>query len=173
MRGVGRCLPLTIGPIFYSIEARDTIIQGTAMRKIETQRLLLRDFVETDWDAINAILSDPETTRYMHFATWTPQHRQEWLAWCLANSQLSVPDAYNWAIVLKATAETIGWFGIGSASRPIVANERDFGYVVARTRWGHGCMTEALGAMLSYEFVTLQRPYISATCDTANLPRLV
>lgn len=138
------------------------------MRVIETQRLFLREFVESDWDAINLILSDLQTTRYTHFATWTPHHRQEWFTWCLANSQLPIPDAYNWAIILKATSETIGWFGIGSASHPVIANERDFGYVLARTQWGHGYMTEALKAMIIYEFGTLQTLYISATCDTAN-----
>ncbi len=78
-----------------------TFSEGSTMRMIETERLILRDFVEADWDAVNGMLSDAEATRYMHFATWTAEKRREWLTWCLTNSQLPTPDAYNWAIVLK------------------------------------------------------------------------
>jgi ribosomal-protein-alanine N-acetyltransferase len=138
------------------------------MRVIQTERLILRDFVEADWDAVNAMLSDSEATRYMHFAQWSAEQRREWFDWCIENSQSPTPDAYNWAIVHKETAQTIGWFGIGSASRPAVDGERDFGYLLARPMWGHGYMTEALQAILPYEFDTLKTPYISATCETAN-----
>jgi len=145
-----------------------TFSEGSTMRMLETERLILRDFVEADWDAINGMLSDAEATRYMHFATWAAEKRRKWLTWCLTNSQLPTPDAYNWAIVLKTTAQTIGWFGIGGASHPGVENERDFGYLLVRRAWGHGYMTEALRAVLRYEFETLGTPYISATCETAN-----
>lgn len=138
------------------------------MRSIKTERLILRDFIETDWDAINAMLSDIEATRYMHFSTWTAEQRHSWFTWCIANSQLPAPDAYNWALVLNATSETIGWFGIGGSSHPVVENERDFGYLLARSAWNNGYMTEALNAVLHFEFETLHSPYIGATCETAN-----
>lgn len=138
------------------------------MRIIETERLLLRDFVETDWNAVNAMLSDSETTRYTHFSAWSHEQRRDWFAWCLANNQEATPDAYNWAIVLRATGETIGWFGIGSASHPVVAHARSFGYVLVRELWGRGYMTETLDALALYEFDTLSTPYIQATCETAN-----
>ena len=38
------------------------------MLTLETERLILRDFLRQDWDALNAILSDPQVTRFMHFA---------------------------------------------------------------------------------------------------------
>jgi RimJ/RimL family protein N-acetyltransferase len=38
------------------------------MLTLETERLILRDFLLEDWDALNAILSDPQVTRFMHFA---------------------------------------------------------------------------------------------------------
>jgi RimJ/RimL family protein N-acetyltransferase len=138
------------------------------MRSIQTERLLLRDFIAADWEAVNTMLSDPEVTRYMHFAGWTADRRRDWFLWCLNNSQSPAPDVYNWAIVLRATLQTIGWFGIGRASHPTVNGERDFGYLLARTVWGQGYMTETLRALLSYEFETLDTPYISATCEVTN-----
>jgi RimJ/RimL family protein N-acetyltransferase len=37
------------------------------MPSIQTERLVLRDFVLSDWDALNAFLSDPSVTRYVAF----------------------------------------------------------------------------------------------------------
>ncbi len=39
------------------------------MLTLETERLFLRDFSIKDWDALNAIISDPEVTHYMQGVT--------------------------------------------------------------------------------------------------------
>jgi len=138
------------------------------MPLLETNRLLLRDFVPLDWEAINTVLSDPEVTRYMHFAAWTEEKRREWFDWCIDNSHELNPDVYNWALALKTTGTVIGWLGIGSASHPTMDHERDFGYALDRHAWGHGYMTEALRAVLAFEFEALGTQRIFATCETAN-----
>jgi RimJ/RimL family protein N-acetyltransferase len=45
------------------------------MPTIETERLILRDVVPSDWEALNAFLSDPSVTRYMHFSSWDDEIR--------------------------------------------------------------------------------------------------
>jgi RimJ/RimL family protein N-acetyltransferase len=57
------------------------------LRLIKTHRLVLRDFVEPDWEAINTILSDPDTTRYMHFSSWNAEERRSFFQWILENNQ--------------------------------------------------------------------------------------
>jgi RimJ/RimL family protein N-acetyltransferase len=138
------------------------------MRRIETEHLVIRDFDVTDWTAINTILADSSVTEHMHYATWTEAQRREWFDWCLTNNHEPQPDVYNWAIVEKTTMRTIGWFGIGSASHPTVEGERSFGYFLDQDLWGRGYMTQALKAILEYEFLILRATYISATCRTAN-----
>lgn len=54
--------------------------------RLETTRLVLRPLAPTDWEPTNAMLSDAETTRYMHFAQWTEAERREWFDWCVANA---------------------------------------------------------------------------------------
>ncbi|MDP9379733.1 MAG: GNAT family N-acetyltransferase [Chloroflexota bacterium] len=136
--------------------------------RLETSRLVLRQFAPTDWDAINAMLSDPETTRYMHFANWSEDRRREWFDRCVANGQQPDADAINWVIVRKDTGSVIGWFGIGASSEPAVTYDISFGYLIDRAHWNQGYMTEALRAVLAYEFETLGAPQLSATCDVAN-----
>jgi [ribosomal protein S5]-alanine N-acetyltransferase len=102
------------------------------MPTIQTQRLLLREFLPADWEAVNQFLSDPEVTRYTHFAKYDEAQRQAWFNWCLENDQNPDRDAYNWAIALPDTPQAIGWLGIGSPSQPSMAGERNFGYVLNR-----------------------------------------
>lgn len=46
--------------------------------------------------------------------------------------------------------------------------ERSFGYLLARAHWNRGYMTEALRAVLVYEFGTRGTPRVSATCEVEN-----
>src|SRR5262245_39917789 len=109
---------------------------------LSTPRLALRAFAPDDWDAIAAMLADPEATRYMHFARWTTEQRRRWFDWCLADAQQSDADGCQWAVVRADTQEVIGWFGIGAADTAVVAGERVFGYLLDRACWNQGYMTE-------------------------------
>ncbi|MFI5273732.1 MAG: GNAT family N-acetyltransferase [Ktedonobacterales bacterium] len=88
------------------------------MVALETERLALRAFGVTDWDALNAILSDPLVTRYMHFATWDEKRRRAWLAKIVHEAHHPHDDVYNWAITLRHTSMVIGWLGIGGTTHP-------------------------------------------------------
>jgi RimJ/RimL family protein N-acetyltransferase len=129
---------------------------------LETPRLVLRPFAPGDWAAVNAMLSDPEAIRYMHFARWTEERRREWFDWCVVDAQQPDGDTFNWAIARKDPGDVIGWFGIGGSE------ERGFGYLLDRAAWNQGFMTEALRAVLAYEFGSRGAPRLRATCDAAN-----
>src|SRR6266571_3565508 len=60
------------------------------MPTLETERLVLRKFALTDWDALNTMLSDPFVTRYMHFASWSEEQRRTWLAQIVQEAQENV-----------------------------------------------------------------------------------
>jgi RimJ/RimL family protein N-acetyltransferase len=135
--------------------------------RLETARLILRPFARADWGAVTAMLSDPVNTEYMHFSKWTEQKRREWFEWCLANAEQAGVDAINWAITLKGAETVIGWFFIGTSNGDCVG-ERSFGYLLDRTWWNRGYMTEALGVVLTFEFGALGTSRVHATCETAN-----
>ncbi len=136
--------------------------------RLETPRLILRQFDANDWDAVNTMLSDPVTNRYMHFATWTEDQRRQWFDWFVTNAQQPDADALIWAITRKESGDVIGYFGIGTSSDAAVPGERDFGYLLNRASWNQGYMTEALRAVLAYEFGTRSAPRLRATCNVAN-----
>ena len=136
---------------------------------LDTPHLILRDMVRGDWPAIQALLTDREVTRYMHFGAWTDPRRREWFAWCIANSREAHPDADNWAITLRAGGAVIGWLGVGGSSEPSVPGERDFGYALLRQYWGQGYMTEALQALVALEMETRGTPRLVGECEVENV----
>lgn len=136
------------------------------MFTLETERLLLRDFTLEDWEAINAIVSDPEVTRYMHFSAWDEARRREWFDWMLEHASKPQRDAYNLAITLKHNAMLIGWLFMGDSSHE--EGTKSFGYALGSHFWGHGYMTEALQAVFDYEFHVLGTTRIVAECETRN-----
>jgi len=138
------------------------------MARLETERLVLRDFEPGDWEAIRALVSDPEVTCFMHFRTWSEVKSGEWFAWCLENNEVSPRDAYNWAIITRervpgATGDVAGWLGIGGTA------ERGCGYALRPQYWGHGYMTEALRAVIEYELGVLGARRIRSTCEVENV----
>jgi RimJ/RimL family protein N-acetyltransferase len=83
------------------------------MPTLETERLILRDFVLSDWDGINTIVSDSAVTRYMHFASWDEEKRRNWFAWMIQEAANRQRLRLNWAIVLRTTGLLIDWLFIG------------------------------------------------------------
>lgn len=135
---------------------------------IKTNRLILRDFIPSDWEAVFSFLSDPEVTQYMHFSAYSRSDFKRWFDWCLANDQKEYRVANNWAIVLQKTGQIIGWLGIGEPSGPTIDGERDFGFALDKQYWGNGYMTEALQAILAYEFEQLGSKRIYGMCEIGN-----
>lgn len=142
---------------------------GTTSPTLTTKRLLIREVQDSDWAALNQIISDPEVRRYMHIGAWeTPEGRRGWFEWCIANQMDRQGGNYNWVIVLKSSGEPIGWLGIGDSDRKEREGDRSMGYMIARDHWGRGHMTEALVAVLHYEFGTLDVLRVVANCETDN-----
>lgn len=139
------------------------------MPTLETERLILRDFVLTDWDALNALLSDPSVTRFMPFASWDEGKRREWLAWLVQDASNSHRDAYNWAMTLRSNGLLIGWLIIGRSRHASEAGTRECGYALNQRFWGQGYMPEAVQGVFTYEFTVLGTHRIIAECETQNI----
>ncbi len=134
------------------------------MSTIETERLILRDFTPDDWDAINAIVTEPGVMRYTHFAHWDEAKRRAWLAQMVAEARDPDRRNYSRAITLRSSGALIGWFYIGGPPE-----ERGCGYALSSAYWGQGYMTEAARAIFAYEFAEMGTQRIVAECDTPNI----
>ena len=136
---------------------------------LETNRLILCDFALSDWEALNAIVSDPAVTRFMHLASWDEGKRRDWLSWMVQQASNPHPYSDNWAITMRSGGQLIGWLYIGGSREDAEAGTRGCGYALDRRFWGQGYMTEALRAAFAYEFTVLGAQSITAECETPNV----
>jgi len=134
---------------------------------IETERLLLREFLPRDLDRIHAYASDPEVVKFM---IWGPNASLEETAdnlasrWSRANENPRLD--YDLAIELKDEGMLVGAGGFRIRSER--SRSAELGYVLLRSRWGNGYMPEAMQAMLRFGFDDLALHRIWATTDVRN-----
>lgn len=118
---------------------------------LETSRLILREFVSDDLDALAAVISDPETMRYYP----VPFDRAAVEEWIERNRRRYHADGFGlWAMVLKSSGELIGDCGLMRQSVD-EASEVEIGYHTRRDLWGQGFATEAARACRDFGFAHL------------------
>lgn len=141
-------------------------MKHTGTQEIETPRLLLRRFLQTDAQAMfRNWASDPEVTKYL---IWPAHESPEVSEMVLSDwiAQYAQADFYQWAIVPKDLGEPIGSISV------VGMNDRSesvhIGYCIGRRWWHQGYMTEALGAVIHYFFDTVGANRVEARHDPNN-----
>ncbi len=114
---------------------------------MESGRLLLRPWLESDAEALFKYASDPEVGPR---AGWPPhQNVKE----SLEIIRTLFHNDTTWAIVLKETDEPVGAIGYGPSCEcnlPAREDEPLIGYWVGKPYWNQGICTEALQLMLDH-----------------------
>nr|WP_260408620.1 GNAT family N-acetyltransferase [Planomonospora venezuelensis] len=134
---------------------------------IRTDRLLLRPFTPADLDALHAMQSLPEVTRYLY---WGPRDRrqvQESLEGKLAQTALlDEGQALCLAVEIAATGEVIGDGLLFWHSRTHRSGE--IGYVLHPDHHGRGYATETGRALLELGFDGLGLHRVTGRIDGRN-----
>ena len=136
-------------------------------QKIETERLILRQFTVDDAQAMyENWASDPEVTKYL---TW-PMHTSVGVSkavledWAESYGQ---DNYYQWAIVLKEH----GSDPIGSISAVHMNDDADvvhIGYCIGQKWWHQGITSEALKAVMDFFFDEVGANRVEARHDPRN-----
>jgi len=136
------------------------------MKILETSRLILREFTPNDADALELILSEPETMRFYPSAFDRPGVEQ----WIARNMRRYVKDGHGlWAMVLKSSCEMIGDCGL-TVQEVDGVDEVEVGYHVRRDLWGQGLATEAARACRNFGFARLTVERLISLIRPENLP---
>lgn len=126
---------------------------------IETERLLLRPFRESDAEAFFKCCQNPNIGNN---AGWKPHGSLEESQEILRSVFIS--QSGIWAIILKEDGRLIGSVGIIPDPKRENPQARMLGYWLDESHWGKGYMTEAVQSVLDYGFNTLQLNLITANC---------
>ncbi|MDE7407759.1 MAG: GNAT family N-acetyltransferase [Muribaculaceae bacterium] len=121
---------------------------------IETERLILRTWRESDAESLFKYAQDPDIGP---IAGWPP-HTSVECSLEIIRTVFAAPETY--AVVLKETGEPIGCCGIMVAnslhSDNMNSGEAEIGYWIGKPYWGQGLIPEAVGALLSRSFNELR-----------------
>lgn len=134
---------------------------------LTTDRLILREFEEGDWEAVLAYQSDP---RYLRHYAWSERAEEDARAFVrlFVGWQGEEPRRrFQLAIVPRGEERLIGNCGL-RVTDP-VAREAEIGYELDPRGWGRGYATEAARAMLAFGFGTLRLHRVTARCLAENV----
>lgn len=130
------------------------------MKILETERLLLRKFQESDWKDLYEYLSKESVVKYEPYNALTEDEcKQEAL-------YRSKEDAF-WAVCLKDNKKLIGnvYFQKQELEEFLTW---EIGYVFNPMYYGNGYATESCRAILNYGFEELKARRIIAMCNPEN-----
>ena len=134
--------------------------------KLETERLILRDFVEEDWHAMLAYNSDPLYLRYNDSKEATQERAQEFIGWFLAQQKQEPRIKFQLAITLKSNHLLIGNCGVRMDE--VNSVEANQGYELDPKHWNNGYATEAARTIGDFGFTRFGVHRISADCIAEN-----
>lgn len=130
---------------------------------IETERLILRDFVAEDWESVHAYASNPTVARY---TIWGPNKEEDTRAFIesVLSMQSQTPrTGYELGVVLKERGQLLGGCGLH-----LEGTNAEIGYCFHPDYWGKGYATEATKGLLGFGFEQQGINRIYATCRPAN-----
>jgi RimJ/RimL family protein N-acetyltransferase len=120
---------------------------------IETNRLILRGWLDSDAKDLYRLAKDPKVGP---IAGWPP-HKSEEDSLNIIRTVLSKP--YTFAVVLKEENKVVGCIGLmlqADSNLDILEDEGEIGYWIGTPYWGKGLATEATNALIQFAFQTLK-----------------
>lgn len=134
---------------------------------LESERLLIRQFRDSDLEPFLAYRNDPEVARFQGWNVPYPRERGSAFVDFMATAFPAVQgEWFQIALELTATHEMIG--DVGFAIRKEDGRQATIGYSLARAYWGNGYAYEAVSRLLDYLFGELNLHRVIAECDVEN-----
>lgn len=139
--------------------------------RIETQRLVIRDFKRKDADNLFEIVRQPNVLRFMR--DWSeignsPESYYGYIDW--QQTQKGSTDIYQnkrYAVALKDTDKMIGMAGMGLEDS---LNEVEVAYFISDEYYKQGYGAEAVSALVDWCYKNSDVPYLILTIDKENMP---
>ncbi|MGC5014416.1 GNAT family N-acetyltransferase [Streptosporangium sp. DT93] len=136
---------------------------------IRTERLLLRPYTPADLDALCAIQSLPQVTRYLYWDPRTREQSQESLTTKMTQTLLTEEgQTLTVAVELAATGELLGDGMLNWTSS--LHRGGEIGYVLHPDHHGHGYATELAQALVRLGFEGLDLHRVIGRLDARNHP---
>ncbi len=131
---------------------------------LKTERLLLRELKQSDFEDLAEILQNP-AVMYAYEHDFSDKDVQQWL-----DRQTERYRSYGfglWALVLQDTGEMIGQAGLTMQSYK-GSEVLEIGYLLKKNFWHYGYAREAAGGCKKYAFEHLDRDKVYSIINADN-----
>lgn len=114
--------------------------------RLETERLILRRYKESDIDSIYEIITDERLSKYIKFPSLTKEEELQ----CIKNwiEEADESKYEKWVIEIKDTGEIAGNIDVNTVVKK--HNYCNVGYAIRFNYWGNGYAAEALKVVSDY-----------------------
>jgi ribosomal-protein-alanine N-acetyltransferase len=133
---------------------------------VDTPRLRLRGFEDSDLESLWSIVRDRQVIRYLPATEPWPRQRvldsleRHWAHW--------EKHGFGWwAVETRTAKELIGWCGLGFLED---TDEVEIKYLLKRSHWGKGLATEAAKPCIEHAFSTLALEQVIGLVHPENNP---
>jgi len=133
--------------------------------KLETERLILRPFIENDFAQVHAYASKLENVSYMLWGPNDEDDTRNFIAETIQKAEANPRKHYDFAIILKESEQAIGGCGIYLNDE---MNQGMLGWILNMNHWKRGYGKEVAAALLKFGFEELKLHRIWATCHIDN-----
>ena len=123
---------------------------------VETERLVLRPWRESDVDPYLELTADPEAMRYLGFGE-TMDREGTWRNIALILGHWALRGYGFWAVEEKASGAFLGRVGLW---QPEGWPGLEVGWALLRRHWGKGYASEAARAALDHALTKLEEPHV-------------
>lgn len=140
--------------------------QQRSFQPLHTERLVIRRLTEGDMVGLLALRSDPELQRYQSWEAMDEAAVQQFIT-NAATAEPGVPgEWFQFAVALRTSDELIGDCGLHLLAED--PRQGEFGYTFSRAFQGQGLAQEAMEAILTYTFASLNVHRMAAITDVRN-----
>ncbi len=150
----------------YPVVSKD--LRPRKMIRMETERLILRDYVISDLEDVHKWMSNPEVMHYLDWKTNTIEETKK--NFLRTINDIDNPDRkeYYFAIIEKKSRKHIGGAGFAVKDRQSGGGVAELGYFLSKEYWEKGIALEAVSEIIEFGFRDLNLHKISASCDSDN-----
>jgi RimJ/RimL family protein N-acetyltransferase len=144
-------------------------MSGQGFTRLETERLILRRFVDSDLVPFLAYRNDPEVARYQAWESCTEREATAMIEE-MKSLQPGIPcEWFQFAIELRETAALIGDCALKVEQD---GQQAEIGFTLSREHQGKGYAQEAVSRLLDYAFRDLRLHRVVAITDRENEPSI-
>jgi len=137
------------------------------MIRIETERLILREYEKTDWQAVHLYGQQEHILIYEVWGPNTEEQTKEFIEKSINERKEKPRRAFEICVTLKSAKNLIG--GCGFRINKENNKRGNFGYIINPEYWNKGYATEASNGLLNFMVENYGITEIEATCDILNL----